>query len=242
MGSKSQFFSLVAFGAVVLVLLVLRPLLMLFPKAALGALVVFAALQLIQPGEFRRLGQFRRTELALALVTTLGVISTNILLGVAIAIGLSVLDVLARISRPHAAVQGEVPGLAGWHDIGDWPGAKMIPGLVIYRFDAPLFFANVEPFKQQVWAAIALETIPVRWLLLNTEAMVEIDSTAAEVLLELQDQLSDRQITLALVRVKQELLAQLQRAGLVERIGAAHIFPTIPTAIAAFKSCSPDQS
>lgn len=236
MGSKSQVFSLVAFGSVVLVLVLLRPLLMLFPKAALGAIVVFAAMQLIDLGEFRRLGQFRRTELALALVTTLGVISTNILLGVAIAVGLSVLDILARISRPHEAVQGQVPGLAGWHDIGDWPGATTLPGLVMYRFDAPLFFVNVEHFKQQIWAAIATETTPVRWLLLNTEAIVEIDSTAAEILLELQAQLSDRQITLALVRVKQGLLAQLRRAGLVERMGEAHIFPTIPTAIVAFQN------
>lgn len=238
LGSKSQVFSLVAFGVVVLVLWGLRPLLMLFPKAALGAIVVFAALKLIELGEFRRLGQFRRTELGLAMVTTMGVISTNILLGVAIAVGLSVLDILARISRPHDAIQGQVPGLAGWHDIADWSGATTLPGLVIYRFDAPLFFANVEHFKQQVWAAIATEMTPVRWLLLNTEAMVEIDSTAAEVLVELQEQLSDRQITLALARVKQDLLSQLRRAGLVERIGEAHIFPTIPTAIAAFKSCS----
>ncbi|NJL49633.1 MAG: solute carrier 26 family protein [Leptolyngbyaceae cyanobacterium SM2_5_2] len=234
LGSKSQMFSLVAFGVVILVLLFLRPLLALFPKAALGALVIYAATKLIDLAEFRRLKAFRRGDYWLALTTTLGVLVTDLLVGVAIAVGLSVIELLARIARPHDAVMGKVPGLAGLHDITDWPGATTIPGLVIYRYDAPLFFANATDFKQRALAAIEAETSPVEWLVLNVEAISEIDITAADMWLELYDELNARGIILALARVKQDLYAQLKRSGLLERIGPDHIYFTLPSAIEGF--------
>jgi sulfate permease, SulP family len=225
---------LVALAVVVGVLLFLRPLLALFPTAALGAIVIFAAMKLIEWPEFIRLWQFRRTEWALALVTTIGVLATDILVGVAVAVGLSVIEVFARLTHPHDAVLGEVPGLPGLHDIEDWDGAKTIPGLVIYRYDAPLCFANIEDFKHRVRVAIAAESTPVEWLVLNTEAIAEIDFTAADMLAELQDELMAQHITLAMARVKQDLYAQLKRDGLVKRLGADHIYPTLHTAIAGF--------
>jgi high affinity sulfate transporter 1 len=234
LGSKSQVFSLVAFGVVILVLLFLRPLLAMFPKAALGALVIYAATKLIDIGEFQRLKAFRRGDYWLALTTTLGVLVTDLLVGVAVAVGLSVIELLARIARPHDAVMGKVPGLAGLHDITDWPGATTIPGLVIYRYDAPLFFANATDFKQRAMAAIAAETSPVEWLVLNVEAIAEIDITAADMWLELYTELKAKGITLALARVKQDLYAQLNRSGLLERIGPAHIYFTLPSAIEGF--------
>jgi high affinity sulfate transporter 1 len=234
LGSKTQVFSLVALVVVVLVLLFLRPLLALFPKAALGAIVIFAATKLIEISEFLRLQKFRQSELALALITMVTVLLTDILIGVAIAVGLSVIDLFARVARPHDAILGEVPGLPGLHDIDDWEGAKTIPGLVIYRYDAPLCFANVENFKRRAIEAIEAETTPVEWFVLNTEAIAEVDITALDMLEELCDELAARGITLAMARVKQDLYAQLKRSGFLEKIKPEHVYLTLNTAIAAF--------
>ncbi len=236
LGSKTQLFSLVAFVTVILVLLFLRPLLVLFPKAALGAIVIYAAIRLIEIPEFIRLLNFKRSEFRLALITIVGVLATDILMGVGIAVGLSVIDLFARIVRPHDAVLGEVPSLPGLHDIEDWQDAKTIPGLVIYRYDAPLCFANSENFKRRALQAIESEKTPVEWFILNTEAIVEIDITAADMLEQLCRELASRNITVALARVKQDLYLQLKKAGLVETIGANRIYPTLHTAIEAFQS------
>ncbi len=134
LGSSSQLFSLVAFGLVLMVLLFLRPVLALFPKAALGAIVIYAALRLIDVAEFRRLLAFRSSEFRLALVTLAGVLLTDLLVGVGLAVGLSVMDLFSRLLRPHDEVMDPVPSLAG---------------LVVYRFDAPLCFANAEHFRHQ---------------------------------------------------------------------------------------------
>lgn len=234
MGSKSQVYSLAAFGVVLGVLLFLRPLLAMFPTAALGALVIFAATKLVDIPEFLRLRAFRQGDFALALATTVGVLATDLLVGVAIAVGLSVIELFARIARPHDAVMGKVPNIAGLHDVTDWPGATTIPGLVIYRYDAPLFFANAVDFKRRALAVVAAEAAPVEWFVINTEAMVEIDITAADMLVELYEDLRKRGITLALARVKRDLYAQLQRSGLLELIGTEHIFFTLPSAIDGF--------
>ena len=236
LGSRSQLFSLVALAVVLAVLLWLRPVLALFPTAALGAIVIYAALRLIDIPEFLRLHRFRPSEFRLALITLVGVLLTDLLTGVALAVGLSVIDLFARLVRPHDAVMGIVPRLAGLHDVRDWEGARTIPGLVLFRFDAPLCFANAEHFRQRVLATIAAEPQPITWFVLNAEAIVEIDITAADVLEELHRDLIAQGITFGLVRVKQDLYNQLQRAGLVEKIGARLFFPTLPTAIAAFQS------
>jgi len=236
LGNKSQLFSLVAFVVVIGVLLFLQPLLALFPKAALGAIVIYAATKLIEIPELMRLKRFRRSEFLLAIATLFGVLLTDILVGVAIAVGLSVIDLFARITHPHDAVLGTVPDVPGLHDIDDWPGATTIPGLVIYRYDAPLCFANAEDFRRRALGAIAAERVPVEWFVLNTEAIVEIDITAADMLLEFCDELASRHITFALARVKQDLYAQLRRAGVLEKIGADRIYLTLHTAIAGFSS------
>lgn len=234
MGSKSQLFSLVAFTVVIGVLLFLRSLLALFPKAALGAIVIYAATKLVDIPEFTRLRHFRNSELTLALVTTLGVLTTGILTGVGIAVGLSVIESWARITRPHDAVLGTVPDIAGLHDIKDWCGARTIPGLVIYRYDAPVFFANAESFRHLAMQAIEAETEPVEWFILNAESMIELDITAVDMLEQLRRELVGRGITFGLARVKRDLYEQLARSGLLEKIGTNHIYFTLPTAIAAF--------
>jgi high affinity sulfate transporter 1 len=235
LGSRSQRFSLVALAVVLLALLLLRPLLALFPRAALAAVVIAAAIRLIDWGEFERMRRFKRSEFQLALITMAGVLLTDILSGVALAVALSMIDLFARLMRPHDAVMGQVPHLAGLHDVNDWPGATTIPGLLIYRYDAPLCFANAEHFLHRALAAIEAEPTPVQWFVLNAEAIVEIDITAADVLLELQATLAKRGIVFGFARVKQDLYQQLSRAGVVAQVGAEHFFPTLPTAVAAFE-------
>jgi MFS superfamily sulfate permease-like transporter len=236
LGSKSQVFSLVALIVVVGVLLFLRPLLALFPKAALGAIVIFAAIKLIEVPAFRKLYRFRKSEFLLAMITIAGVLLTNILIGVGVAVGLSVIDLLARVARPHDAVLGQVPELPGLHDIEDWEGATTIPGLVIYRYDAPLCFANVENFKKRAWDAIAAEKTPVEWFVLNTEAIVEVDMTAMDALEEFHDTLTARGMTFAMARVKQTLYRQLKESGLLHKMTPEHVYPTLHTAIAGFQA------
>ena len=153
---------------------------------------------------------------------------------VLLAVGLSVVALFGRLVRPHAAVMGEVPGLAGYHDVEDWEGGRTIPGLVLFRYDAPLCFANAEDFRRRALAALVGTTPPVGWMVLNAEAIVEIDSTAAEMLLSLQQELASQGVHLALTRVKRTLHTQLAAAGVLSRVGAANVYPTIPTAVAAF--------
>jgi sulfate permease, SulP family len=236
LGSKTQLFSLVAMGVVIAVLLFLRPVLSLFPKAALGAIVIFAAFKLIEIPEFIRLYHFRRSEFFLAIITTLGVLITDILVGVAIAVSLSVIELLSRLAHPHDAVQGTVPNLPGLHDIKDWEGATTIPGLVIYRYDAPLCFANAEDFKCRALRAIEAEVTPVEWFVLNTEAIVEIDITAMDMLEELYDELASRGITFAMARVKQDLYSQLKRSQILKKINEDRIYLTLHSMILGFES------
>ncbi len=235
LGSRSQLSSLVTLLAVVAVLVAGGPVLAAFPTAALGALVIYAALRLIEAGEFRRFARFRRSELTLAVATTVAVLTLGVLYGVLAAVGLSILDLLRRVSRPHDGILGFVPGVAGMHDVDDYPGATIVPGLVVYRYDAPLCFANAEDFRRRALAAVDSATTPARWLLLNLEAVVEIDITAADALHGMCDELDRQDVVLALARVKQELLLDLQHSGLWERVGPDRIFPTLPTAVVAFQ-------
>ena len=241
-GSRTQVYSLVALASVVAVMFLGRGLLENFPMAALGALVVFAALRLIDITEFRRLGRFRRSELLLALATTAAVLGFGVLYGVLVAITLSVLDLLRRVARPHDGVLGLVPGVAGMHDLDDYPDARPVPGLLVYRYDAPLFFANAEDFRERALAAVTENpegVEPVEWFVLNAEANVEVDLTAVDALDQLRRDLEARGIVFAMARVKQDLRALLDAAGLVERIGENRIFMTLPTAVEAFHHRDP---
>jgi SulP family sulfate permease len=227
LGSRSQLFSITALALVLVVLVALRPLLALFPRAALAAIVVYAAIRLVDLEGFRSLRRLRASEFQLAIATSLGVLLTDLLVGVALAVGLSVIDLLGRIIRPNDAV-------------GDGADAVTRPGLLIYRYDAPLCFANAEHFELRCLEALDAEQerglAPVRWLLINAEAIVDIDSTAAARLAELIATLEQRGVQLVLACVKQNLLATLVRAGLVERLGERWIFPSIGTAVRAFET------
>ena len=234
-GGRTQLVSIVAAAVVVVVLVVAAPLLESFPLAALGGLIVYAATRLIDVPEMRRVAAFRRSEAVIMTAAFGGVVIFDVLPGIGIAVALSVAELFARIARAHDAVQGQVPGLAGLHDVADYPTAETVPGLVVYRYDAPLCFANSEDFRARVLAAVDAEALPVEWVLLNMEANVEIDLTATDMLEDLRATLDGRGIVLALARVKHDLATYLDRAGLSERIGAERIFFTLPTAVEAFR-------
>jgi sulfate permease, SulP family len=234
-GSRTQLHSLVALAVVLLTLLALRPVLAGFPLAALAAIVVFAALRLIDVAELRRIARFRRSEIVLAVATTAAVLVAGVLYGIAAAIALSVLDLLRRIARPHDAVLGYVPGLPGMHDIDDYPRGRQLPGLLIYRYDSPLFFANAEDFERRALAALDDADHPVRWFVLNIEAVSEIDITGADALENLRRELANRNIVFGLARLKYELAQILETAGFLDRIGENRVYATLPTAVEAYQ-------
>ncbi|MEV6613114.1 sulfate permease [Streptomyces sp. NPDC051051] len=240
-GASSQAYSLVAGAGVLCVLLFLSPLLSRTPTVVLGALVVYAAVRMIDLAGFRRLASFRRRELLLALGCLTGVLALDILYGVLVAVGLSVAELLSRVARPHDAVQGLVPGVAGMHDVDDYPQARTIPGLLVYRYDSPLFFANAEDFRHRALAAVDEQPEPVRWFVLNAEANVEVDITALDALDALRRELTHRGIVFALARVKQDLLDDLTAYGLTETVGRDRVFPTLPTAVAAYRTWCSDR-
>lgn len=230
-GGRTQLYSLVTLVVVVVVVAVLiaEPVLAAIPTVALGAVVVYAAVRLVDVAEFRRIAAFRRSELVLAIATTVSVLGLGVLYGVLAAIALSVLDLLRKIARPHDAILGYAPGVPGMHDIDDYPDAARIPGLVVYRYDAPLCFANADDFRRRALAAVNPDT---GWFLLNVEANVEVDVTSLDALEGLRAELGRRGITFALARVKHDLLDQLVAGGIAARIGEDRMFPTLPVGVA----------
>ncbi len=238
LGSRSQLYSLVALGTVVGAVVFLGPVLAAFPNAALGAVVVYAAVRLVDVPEFRRIARFRRTEFAVALSTTAGVLVLGTLQGVLVAVALSVLDLLHRVTRPHDGVLGYVPGLAGMHDVDDYPQAEPVPGLVVYRYDSPLFFANAPDFIRRALQAIDDSPTPARWFLLNAEANVSVDLTAVDTLEALRQEVDRQGVVFAMARVKQDLRDDLVRAGFVATVGEDRVFMTLPTAVQAYVAWS----
>lgn len=238
LGARTQLYSLATLGLVALTLVVLAPALRTVPLAALAGVVVYAATRLVDLPEFRRLARFRRSELVLAVATTVAVLAVGVLYGIGVAIALSVIDLLRRIASPHDGILGYVPGLAGMHDIDDYQQAHQVPGLVVYRYDSPLFFANAEDFRRRALDAADQAEPPIRWFVLNAEANVEVDLTAIDALEDVRRTLEGRGVVFAMARVKQDLQQTLQAAGFVQRVGADMIFPTLPTAVDAYRAWS----
>jgi sulfate permease, SulP family len=238
-GARTQVYSIVAMLVVLAMLLVAGPLVRDLPDAALGAVVIFAARTLVSIPDYRELWRYRPSEFALALVTLVGTVWLGILAGVGIAVVLSLLEMTTRLSRPHDAIQGFVPDMAGMHDVDDYPNARTVPGLVVYRYDAPLFFANAENFRVLVLAAVDEyddPDEPVRWVVLNVEANMHVDVTAIRLLIGLVGELQARGIRVGLARAKHDLLLQLERSDLLDIIGRDMVFPTLPTAVQAYQA------
>ena len=232
-GATSRFYSWVVAVVLVLTAVLLAGVLSNLPEAALGGIIVYAAWTLFDRAGWRSLRQMRWAEVVVAVTCVVGVVSLGILPGIGIAIALSVTELLVRLSRPHEGVLGFVPGMPGMHDIDDYPQAQQVPGLVVYRYDSPLFFANSNDFFSQCLEAS--DQPGCRWFLLNVEANVEVDSTGLDALAELHDELDDRGIVLALARVKNDLMVPMRRYGLVDLIGERNMYVTLPTAVDAYR-------
>ena len=234
-GAKTQAAVIVAAAVVGLFLLVAMPLIEPLPKAALGVIIVVAAAGLINVGSMWRLRHVRPAETALALVALGGVLIFGVVGGVAVSIMLSVGVFLYRAARPHDAVLGRVADVDGYHDIERWEGAEVVPGLLVYRFDAPLFFVNAEYLHTRV-LALADTTDDLSWVVLNAEAWMYLDATAIDVLRQLHGELEQRGVVLCFARLKGRQREIFEETGLTAQVGAERFFPTVRAAVAAFEA------
>ena len=234
-GGRSQLAGLVTVVATVLAVLVARPVLAAFPTAALGAVVVYAAVRLVDVAEFRRLARFRRSEFLIAVATTAAVLVVGVLHGVLVAVGLSILDLLRRVARPHDAVEGFVPGMAGMHDVDDYPEASLVAGLIVYRYDSPLFFANAENFRTRARAAVARSRDTGARGSCSTPRPSSRWTSPRSTRWSRCGRTSPARASCSRSRsMKQDLRDSLAPTGLLERIGEDHLFPTLPTAVEAY--------
>lgn len=232
-GSKTQLTGVT--GAVlILVMIVLLPgLFRNLPQPALAAIVITASLSLADIPGTARLWHQRKTEFSLSIVAFLGVAVLGVLPGIAVAVLLSVFNIFRRAWWPYQAVLGRVPGLEGFHDVTVHPDARHLPGLAIYRFDAPLFFANVKTFRDNVRRLARTDPKP-RWILIAAEPITDVDTTAADVLFELDHELDAQGTSLVFAELKHPVRMKIDRYGLAEAIEPAHFFGTVEEAVAGY--------
>ncbi len=228
-GAKSQVAGLVGAGLVAVLLLFLNGLLADLPQTTLAAVVIAAALSLANLSALERFWRIRRSAFVLSVTATLGVVLFGVLEGIVIAIALAVLMFFRRNWWPHGAVLGHAEG-EGWHSLEDVPGASVLPGIVVYRWEAPLFFANAGAFREQIRSLARLEE--PRWIVLQCEAITDIDVTAAEMLVQLDRELNERGIHLAFAEMRTRVRELALRYGLFETLDREHFSPTIEAAIA----------
>ena len=234
-GAKTQLTGLVGAVAIALILLFVPGLLRDLPQPTLAAVVIAASLSLADIPETLRLRRVRRTEFLLSMAAFLGVVLLGVLPGIALAVALSIGNVFRRAWWPYQAVLGRVPGLAGYHDLTSYPHASRLPGCVIFRFDAPLFFANTRTFRDQVRAIAASEPRP-SWIIVAAEPLTDVDTTAADMLQELDEDLNARGVHLVFAEMKDPVRAKIDRYELTKTIDPAHFFPTITQAVKAFQA------
>jgi len=239
LGSKSQLVGLVAAVVVVATLLFLSPVLAEIPQAALAAVIIAAAIAIVDAAGFRALWAVSRAEFALAATSALAVMVFDVLIGVLVAVGLSLLMALGRIATPHDAILGAGQDLDGWVDADAHPGARTLPGLLVYRFDAPLFFANANRYRERLELLVEQNPGEEEWLVLDFEGVGEADTTAVDMLAELLDEHRRADRVVGIARANDPVLRRLGRAGLLQPDGPALVFPTINAAVRAFRKRPP---
>lgn len=230
-GAKSQLTGLIGAMLVALMLLFFNGMLADLPQTALAAVVIAAAVSLLDLDTPRRYAQVRRSSFILSLVATAGVIVFGVLEGILIAVALSILLFFRRSWKPHGEVLGRVSGTSGWHGIDEDDEFEEFPGVVVFRWEAPLFFANAGIFRQQV-RKIVREQQP-QWVVLQCEAMTDIDVTAAEMLEQLDTELNEQGIHLAFVELRSRLHDLVRRYGLFATLDRDHFYDSIDQALAA---------
>ena len=238
-GAKTQLTGVVGAICIALLLVFAPTLLQNLPNAALGAVVIAACLSLVDIQGFVRLYQIRRGEFVLAFVCFLGVALIGVIQGIFIAVGLALLGFIWRAWRPYDAVLGRVEGLKGYHDVTRYPEAKRIPGLVLFRWDAPLFFANAEVFREHVLQAVADAPTPTKWVVVAAEPVTDIDVTAAEALSALDDDLQNAGIELCFAEMKDPVKDRLKQYGLFTKLGEELFFPTLGRAVDRYLEVHP---
>ena len=232
-GSRSQLTGIVGAAVITIVLVFATGLMQYVPQATLGAIVIAAALSLADVAGTRRLWRQRRTEFWLSIMALLGVAFLGVLPGIGVAIGLSILNVFRRTWWPHTAELGLAAGLGGLHDTRSYPDAERLPGLVVYRFDAPLIFANARVFAEAI-RSISARHPDLRWIILAAEPMTDIDTTAADMLEDLDGWLHERNVSLVFAELKDPVRAKIERYELTATVDPSHFFPTIDDAVASF--------
>jgi SulP family sulfate permease len=232
---KSQVVSLINAGLVVLTLLFVLPLFFMLPVATLSAIVIQAMLGLLDFAYLRQLLRFSRAEFAYAMVAVLGVLFLGILHGVGLGVVLALAVLIRRVSRPATAVLGRLPGTDIYRDVSSQPEAEAQPGLLIFRFDAPIIFPNAGYFADEVRHLIAEAATPVREVLIPAHQINQLDSTGADQLGKLQAELKEHGIEFSIAEAKSALRETMRRIGLEDTIGTDHFYESIEDGVQAFR-------
>ncbi len=238
-GARTQLTGVGGALAVALLLLLAPALLQNLPQAALAAVVIAAAIGLIEVSDLRRIYRIQRWEFWLSIACFAGVAVFGAIPGIALAIVIAVIEFLWDGWRPHSAVLGRVERVKGYHDIARYPDARVIPGLVLFRWDAPLFFANAELFHKRVLDAVAGSPTPVNWVVVAAEPVTSVDVTAADMIAELDDALHGAGVELCFAEMKDPVKDKLKRFGLFTRLGEQTFFATIGEAVSAYLAAHP---
>jgi high affinity sulfate transporter 1 len=233
-GAKTQLTGVVGAVAVALLLLLAPNLLEHLPSSALAAIVIASAIGLFEFDDLRRIFRIQRWEFWLSIACFVGVAAWGAIPGIGLAIVIAVVEFLWDGWRPHYAVLGRVDGIRGYHDIKRYPDARLVPGLVLFRWDAPLFFANAELFHQRLLEAVAQSPTPVRRIVVTAEPVTSIDVTSADMLAELEQALRESGIEIRFAEMKDPVKDKLKRFELLERFGAASFHPTVGAAVDAY--------
>ena len=238
-GARTQLTGVVGALSVALLLLVAPDLLRHLPSSALAAVVIASAIGLIEVADLRRIFRIQRWEFWLSVACTVGVAVLGAIPGIGVAIVIAVIEFLWDGWRPHSAILGRADGLEGYHDIKRYPDARLVPGLVLFRWDAPLFFANAELFHDRVLEAVASSPAAVRWLVVTAEPVTSVDVTAADMLAELDETLHGASIELCFAEMKDPVKDKLKRFGLFARFGEETFFPTVDAAVRSYLKTHP---
>ena len=230
-GAKTQLTGVVGAVSVALLLIFAPDLLKNLPNSALAAVVITAAIGLFEFADLRRIYRIQQWEFWLSMACFLGVALFGAIPGIGLAIVIAVIEFLWDGWRPHYAVLGRVEGVRGYHDIKRYPDARLIPGLVLFRWDAPLFFANAELFQKRIQEAITNSLTPVKRIIVTAEPVTSVDVTSADVIAELQKTLTASQIELHFAEMKDPVKDKLKRFGLLDLLGPNIFHPTIGAAV-----------
>jgi len=238
-GAKTQLTGVVGALAIALLLVFAPELLQHLPHTALAAVVIASAIGLFEVSDLRRIYRIQRWEFWLSMACFAGVAVLGAIPGIALAIVIAVIEFLWDGWRPHSAVLGRVDRVKGYHDIARYPEAGLIPGLVLFRWDAPLFFANAELFNERILDAVGKSPTPVRWLVVTAEPVTSVDVTASDAVCELDDTLHAAGIELCFAEMKDPVKDKLKRFGLFARLGEKTFFATIDEAVSAYLATYP---